>query len=373
MKHLSVLIKPASSLCNLKCNYCFYANISSLREVRSYGRMKEEVMEKMVINIYKDLRDGDHMTFAFQGGEPTLAGLKFFEKFVDCVTEQSKKINVHYSIQTNGTLLNKHWAEFFKKNEFLVGLSIDSNSKFHNLNRKNTRGRGTFDSVIAAKKILDDYEVEYNILTVLTNDLALEPDTVFDFIKENDVRFIQFIPCMDDLDAEKRSSFALTPERFAYFYKHIYDLWENEFLRGNYYSINLIDAIVHLISGHGAVNCGMLGECRIQYVVEADSSVYPCDFYVLDENRMGYLTENTLFELLQSKSSSRFLCEKKQPYTYCKTCPFLEACRGGCKRMKHVMYLNEDENYCGYKDFLTSKIGSMRSISQSLYEMGKQY
>lgn len=367
MKHLSVLIKPASSLCNLKCQYCFYANISSLREVRSYGRMKEDVMEKMIDNIYRDLDEGDHMTFAFQGGEPTLAGLSFFETFTKKVADQKKKVRVHYAIQTNGTLLNAEWARFLKQHQFLVGLSIDGTSRYHNLNRVNTRGKGTFDTVIQAKGLLDEHQVEYNILTVLTNDLAEHPDEVFAFMQENEVDYIQFIPCMDDLDAKERSEFALTPERFASFYKRIYDLWEAELLKGNYYSINLIDAIIHLISGHGAFNCGMLGNCKVQYVVEADSSVYPCDFYVLDENRLGYLTEQTLFEMLETKALNRFLCQKTEPYDYCRTCPFVQMCRGGCKRMKHAMYLNEEETYCGYQDFLKAKLGKMEGVARQLY------
>ena len=368
MKHLSVLIKPASSLCNLKCKYCFYANISSLREVRSYGRMTVEVMERMIDHIYKDLDDGDQMTFAFQGGEPTLAGLSYFERFTEYVNKQTKKVQVHYAIQTNGTLLNSDWAIFFKKNNFLVGLSIDGTSHYHNLNRVNTRNKGTFDVVIEAKKLLDQYEIEYNVLCVLTNDLALAPDKIFDFIKENEINYIQFIPCMDDLDAEKTSEFALTPERFASFYNRIYDLWEKEFFNNRYYSINLIDSIIHLVSGHGAFICGMLGNCRVQYVIEADSSVYPCDFYVLDENRMGYLTENTLFELLESSNVNRFLCEKMEPYDYCNTCPFVKMCQGGCKRMKHAMYLNEAETYCGYQDFLKNKLNRMQRVSQVLFQ-----
>lgn len=91
MKHISVLIKPASSLCNLRCSYCFYANVSSLREVRSFGKMKEEVTEKMIENIYADLEDGDQLTLAFQGGEPTLAGLQYFQHLIAYVGTKEKK------------------------------------------------------------------------------------------------------------------------------------------------------------------------------------------------------------------------------------------------------------------------------------------
>lgn len=362
MKHLSVLIKPASSLCNLRCKYCFYANISSLREVKSHGIMKREVTEKMIDNIFLDLDDGDHMTFAFQGGEPTVAGLSYFRHFVDYVFQQPKRIKIHYAIQTNGTMLNEEWAQFLKEHNFLVGLSIDGCPKFHNLYRLDTRKRGTYNRVSKAKKLLEAYDVEFNVLSVLTNDLAQEPDAVFEYILEEDIRYIQFIPCLDDLDAEEPSEFALQPENFASFYNRLYELWRQELAKGNYISIQLIDNIVSLIGGRGIGMCGMLGNCGIQYVIEADGSVYPCDFYVLDEYRMGYITESTLFELRRTRPVTNFLCNKPELSEYCQTCPFIKMCNGGCKRMKNSMYLNKAETFCGYREFLTQYFVDMREL-----------
>lgn len=112
MKHISVLIKPASALCNMKCKYCFYANTSSLREVRSFGKMRPHVTEKMINHIYEDLDNGDELTLAFQGGEPTIAGLRYFRHLTEIVNKQQKNVTVHYSLQTNGTLIDEEWCGF---------------------------------------------------------------------------------------------------------------------------------------------------------------------------------------------------------------------------------------------------------------------
>lgn len=218
MKHISVLIKPASSLCNLRCSYCFYANVSSLREVRSFGKMKEEVTDKMIENIYADLEDGDQLTLAFQGGEPTMAGLNYFRKVTQLVDQQQKQVQVHYAIQTNGTMINEKWCAFLKEHDFLVGLSIDGHPLYHDLHRVDPKGRGTFQRVLQTKQLFDHFEIGYNVLCVLTNPLAKEAKKVFRFLKEQKIDFVQFIPCLDDLDAKERNSYALTPKRFAGFY-----------------------------------------------------------------------------------------------------------------------------------------------------------
>lgn len=261
MKHISVLIKPASALCNLRCKYCFYANVSSLREVRSYGKMKTEVAEKMINNIYADLEDGDQLTLAFQGGEPTLAGLEYFKRIASFVDAQEKKVTVHYALQTNGTIINRKWCEFLKAHDFLVGLSIDGNPLYHDLNRIDTKGRGTFHRVLETKRLFDEYQIEYNVLCVLTNPLAKEAKKVFQFLKDEKIRFVQFIPCLDDLDADKKSSFALVPKRFAGFYHQMLKLWLEELRQGNYISIKLFDDIVNLLVRHQVTACGILGNC----------------------------------------------------------------------------------------------------------------
>lgn len=351
MKHISVLIKPASSLCNLRCKYCFYANVSSLREVRSYGKMKTEIAEKMIKQIFIDLENGDHLTLAFQGGEPTLAGLSYFQRIVSLIAAQEKQVHIHYALQTNGMMINERWCQFLKENHFLVGLSIDGNPLYHDLNRLDIKGSGTFQRVLQTKELFDQYNIDYNVLCVLTNPLAKEPKKVFQFIKEQNLRYIQFIPCLDDLDAEKRSNYALTPKRFASFYHQIFQLWLKELEVGNYISIKLFDDVVNLIARQQVTACGILGNCQVQYVIEADGSVYPCDFYVLDEYRLGYIQEKTLKELFEQDLTHLFMCEKPPLPHKCESCPFLTMCQGGCKRMRDAVYVGQ-KGFCGYQHFL---------------------
>lgn len=364
MKRISVLIKPASGLCNIRCQYCFYANVSSLREVDSYGKMSLETMTKMIENIFVDLENGDQLTLAFQGGEPTLAGLNYFQKMVETVQNQSKKVQVNYALQTNGLLITEKWCQFLKEHHFLVGLSIDGHPLYHDLHRLDTKGKGTFQRVLLTKKLFDQYQIDYNVLCVLTNPLAKEAKKVYRFLQKENIQYLQFIPCLDELYAEKRSSYALTPERFASFYQQILKFWLKELNEGTYRSIKLFDDVFHLFRTKQVNACGLTGSCQIQYVIEADGSVYPCDFYVLDDYRLGYIQEKTLKHLFEEAISVQFLCEPYQTEAFCQSCPFLTSCHGGCKRMKEAMYVNKDHDFCGYQTFLANYLPHLQEIDQ---------
>lgn len=369
MKHISILIKPASSLCNIRCQYCFYANVSSLREVKSFGKMKKEIAEKMIANVFVDLTDGDELTLAFQGGEPTLAGLNYFENIVKLVLNQEKKVKVNYAIQTNGIIINDRWCRFLKENNFLVGLSIDGHPLYHDLHRVDPKGRGTFQRVLQTKKLFDVYDIAYNVLCVLTNPLAKEAKKVFQFLKEEQIEYIQFIPCLDDLEVKSNNSYALTPRRFASFYKEFFNLWFAELKKGHYISVKLFDDIFNLLVRKQATACGILGNCQIQYVIESDGSVYPCDFYVLDEYKIGYIQEQTLKALFEQPISRKFVCEKQETRKQCAICPFQKICNGGCKRMKDAVYVDET-GFCGYQHILKlliPKIDDTLALLEEVY------
>lgn len=366
MKRITVLVKPASSLCNIRCKYCFYADVSSHREVKSYGKMTEDTVIKMIENIYADLEDGDHLTLAFQGGEPTLAGLAFYKTLIAHVNQQNPNVTVQYAIQTNGMLINERWCRLLKENNFLVGLSIDGHPIYHDLNRVDTKGQGTFNRVLQAKRLFDAYEIDYNILCVLTNPLAKEAKKVFRFLMEEEIRYVQFIPCLDDLDVEKKGSYALEPKRFSAFYKQLFSLWFEELQKGNYISIKFFDDLMNLLVRQEQTACGILGNCQVQYVIEADGSVYPCDFYVLDEYRMGYIQESTLRELFEKEITFKFVCEKPALPEKCATCPFKKVCGGGCKRMRDAVYVDHSGKYCGYQDFLNVFIPRIPEIVKQI-------
>ncbi|MBO0420456.1 MAG: radical SAM/SPASM domain-containing protein [Vagococcus fluvialis] len=371
MKHISVLIKPASSLCNIKCRYCFYNDISSIREVNSYGKMTKELASTMIDQIYVDLEDGDTLSLAFQGGEPTLAGLPFYRYLIDYINGQSKKVQVNYAIQTNGMVINDKWCQLLKENHFLVGLSMDGPAIFHDEGRVDWRQRGTFQRVRKTKELFDKHDIEYNILTVLTNQVAREPDKLMDFILEENIKFIQFIPCLEALSDEYQHDYALSPEEFAFFYKRIYARWLAEMKVGNYISIKLFDDLFHLLLNRQVTACGINGKCQTQYVIEGDGSVYPCDFYVMDEYRLGNIQDQTLKELFSQDINISFMCEKRKNTKQCLNCPYQNLCGGGCKRMSDTIYVNKEDTYCGFKEVLDTYTKELPQLVGYVRSMGR--
>lgn len=352
MKNLTVMIKPASSLCNLRCKYCFYADISDLREVKSFGIMQDDVTQKMLDNIFCDLEEGDSITFAFQGGEPTTAGLDYFKNFSRLVSKKCKGVQVNYALQTNGTLIDEAWCEYLHDENYLVGVSLDLLPDLHDSTRVDSLGKGTWKQVVKALKLMDSYKVEYNVLCTLTNQVARHPSSVFKKLRELKIRYVQFTPCLDDMQAEKPTPFALTPKRFASFYTEIFDLWYKALEQGEYISIKLFDDLIGFLATGIPSTCDVKGNCSPQFVVEADGSVYPCDFYCLDEYKLGYITKETLEPLRNSAVMASFLNRPHKKPVLCDSCRYKNFCGGGCKRMQKQVCCDTEADFCGNKAFL---------------------
>jgi uncharacterized protein len=353
MKHLTILIKPASALCNMGCGYCFYRDVSETRAAPSAGVMTRETLALVVANLYADLDDGDHVVFAFQGGEPLLAGLGFFEAFIGQVQGQTKKVAVQYALQTNGLLIDGAWCAFLKAHRFLVGLSLDGPAHLHDRNRLDAAGKGTFRRVLNAKALLDQQEVPYNILSVLTREMARHPQEIWNFILKNRIGYVQFIPCLAPLGAAALPPQALTPEGFAAFYKTLLPLWRKGYGTTHTTSVKLFDDVGALLARGRQVACGIAGQCHPQFVVEADGTAYPCDFYCLDQRRLGSLRATPLRALFESEAARAFWADRGETSPLCARCGFQTICGGGCKRMRQAVCVSKDGAYCGYRDFLT--------------------
>lgn len=366
MRQFTVMIKPASSLCNMRCRYCFYNDVASLRKVPSYGIMSLETVTSMLSNIFCDLDAKDRVTFAFQGGEPLLAGIEFFEFFVYSANTLRGDVCVEYTIQTNGTLLDETWCAFFKKYNFLVGLSMDGSKEIHDANRVDKNGEGTYRRVIKAKSLLDEYGIEYNVLAVLTNELAEKPEEFWKTIRELGISYVQLIPCLGELEGKRIQRFTLTPHRFADFYIKLFELWKQDYNRNEIVSVKLFDDILNLLVYKICTACGMTGYCSPQLVIEADGSAYPCDFYVLDEYKIGDITKQTLLELLLSRQASDFLKRPNIPMNMCKSCRYKLICGGGCKRMYKEVCGSTNSFFCGYKCFLDAKIDELCEIAEQV-------
>ncbi len=358
----SYLIKPASAACNLKCTYCFYNDVADHRQQFSFGNMTYETVD-ILVNKTLDVEDGSDITFAFQGGEPTLAGIDYFYYFIDKVNQIKKdNQNIHYAIQTNGTLLNEEWTKLFKENDFLVGISLDGFEINHNKYRISHDGK-TFEKVMKGIQCLKDAEIDFNVLTVLTEGLAQSPKDLFEFYQKEGFDHVQLIPCLPDFDLKDNSA-ALTPQSFASFYKVFYDLWKDEYQKDNYLSVGLFDNIIPMFIGVRPQMCGMLGYCSAQMVIESNGDVFPCDFYVLDEYKIGNITTDSLSQLHKSSVLHEFLKEDKRMSTACNTCKFKNICHGNCKRMNIVYF--DDNGYCGYQVFLEHAHKSMMEIANNL-------
>ena len=349
MNNISLLLKPVSSLCNMKCKYCFYLDESVNRATAVYGLMSSELAKKIVDNVMIDLSEGDVLSIAFQGGEPTLAGLGFFTEVTEYIRchASARSIKVDFSIQTNGLLLDVAWCDFLKKNDFLVGLSIDGPKEINDQTRIDKNGLGTFDRIMAAKKLLDSFSVRYNVLLTLTQQMAQSPELVWKFILENKIEYVQFMPCLKTSAASE--DIAVTPELYASFYMKIYDLWNGSF--EDSVRIKLFSDLEDIARFGRCKTCGLMGNCQLQLVVEADGSVFPCDFYALDEYCIGNLKDSSVRKLIFSKRVKDYLSLKAELPNHCDDCEYFDICGGGCRRMRREVF-GLDSKTCGHQILL---------------------
>lgn len=333
MKYINFLIKPASSACNLRCRYCFYEDIAENRQVKNLGLMQEDTMEKLLSQAFDLSEPGGSVHFAFQGGEPTLAGLSYFRRFTERAAALCpKKVQVSYAIQTNGILLEEEWAVFLKEHDFLVGLSLDGYKELHNRNRVDRQGKETWNLVGRALRLLKKHRVRTNILCVVTGTCAAHPQKIYQELKRLEVSHMQFIPCLDPIERPRgQESFSLTPKKYGEFLCVLFDLWYRDWETGQYHSVRLFEDYVNILLGESQITCSTCGYCGGYFVVEGDGSVYPCDFYVLDRFRMGSLHECTLKEMKDGDTARGFLEWGREKPPACISCQFYRLCGGGCK------------------------------------------
>lgn len=338
MPPVSLLIKPVSGNCNMRCKYCFYIDETQNRSTASFGKMSSSTMTSLIDKAFA-FSDQD-CTFAFQGGEPTLAGLEFFQEFSSYVKNHPnpKNVRIHYAFQTNGILIDEDWADWFAENHVLVGISLDGPKKLHDLYRLDHAQNGTFTKVMTAIHLLKEKEVDFNILTVVTAASSHKGKQIYDFFRKNDFQFQQYIECLDPFGSKRGScEYSLKPHQYEIFLKDVFDAWYLDMKSGHYVYNRYFENLMMILAGQAPESCNMRGFCGPQWVIEADGSVYPCDFYVLDEWKLGNVLTDSFEEMEHTRQESSFIEQSKPIPEECLKCKWLMLCRNGCRRNRELM------------------------------------
>ena len=368
----TILIKPASGLCNMQCDYCFYCDETVRRVTASYGMMTEKTLKTLIKKAMSQAKG--EICFAFQGGEPTLRGIEFFRKAIEYENRFNRnRVHVMNTLQTNGLSLNEEWFRFFHENHFLVGVSVDGTREIHDCYRHDKSGENTYGRIRENIRMLDQFGVEYNILTVVTAQAAEHIREIYQDYKRNGWRYQQYIVCLDPLEEEPgKMEYSLTPEKYGRFLTELFRLWDRDWKRGKAPYIRQFENYVGILLGYPPEACEQRGVCSVQCVAEADGSAYPCDFYALDEYRLGNYNSNSISEMTSCESARRFVKESRQISETCRKCEWYTLCRGGCRR--HRVSETSGEGYrdyfCeGYRYFFEHCGARLQEIAEYLRKM----
>jgi len=324
-----VMWKTVSEACNLACDYCYYSRCKG--RPGKINRIRDDLLEKF-IREYLEIKIG-YAPFYWQGGEPLLAGLEFFQQVVDLQKRYSGPgTYVVNAIQTNGTLIDAQWAEFFKTHNFLVGVSLDGPKEIHDERRLTGSGKGSYQMVMRGVEYLKKAGVNFNILTVIHEKNVDKGKEIMRFFLEENFTHVQFIPCMDftSQNPGRPTKYAISPEQYGKFLCEIFDIWYNN---GNpKISIRFFDNMLAAYVNQIPEMCQLQKTCPKLLVLEPDGKAYPCDFYMNEDYLLGNMYETSLIEILESPKWKDFLSLKPALSKDCQTCEFIHLCNGGCPR-----------------------------------------
>lgn len=368
-KPVYVMLKPVGSVCNLACEYCYYLEKGKLYPEQKNHIMTEALLEKF-IQEYLNCQTLPQVLFTWHGGETLMRPISFYKKAIELQHRYGNGRQIDNCIQTNGTLLTDEWCQFFKENNFLVGVSIDGPQEFHDEYRRNRQGLPSFHKVMKGIDLLKKHGVEYNAMAVV-NDYNVDfPLEFYNFFKEIDCHYIQFAPIVERITTQhngthltfpeqqdttiKLAPFSVDSDKWGDFLCAIFDEWMKEDV-GNYY-IQLFDSTLANWVGEQPGVCTLASTCGHAGVMEFNGDVYTCDHYVFPEYKLGNVYTQTLTEMMYSQKQLAFGADKhdKLP-SQCKACDFLFACNGECPKNRFLHTPNGEPglNYLcrGYKKF----------------------
>jgi uncharacterized protein len=351
----SLLIKPASAVCNLDCAYCFYLD----READPYKelparRMTSDTLERLVDTFL--FYSYPNSVFAFQGGEPTLAGLKFFQKLVELQKQYGRDgQNVSNSLQTNAILIDEDWCTLFREYNWLLGVSIDGPEEVHDRYRFNKSGRGTWKQVMHGIETLKKNKVEFNALCVLSQANVDKPREIYKFYRGLGIDHVQYIP-LAEFDAEgKPLPFTITPEQYGRFLCEIFDLWWPDRRKVR---IRFFDNVAEALAGQKPGNCTMHETCDSYCVVEYNGDVFPCDFFVEKDWKLGNINVDSWSEIARRQKRYNFAAKKTIPHPECQVCEYQHVCHGGCPKLRHGpnRHFEELDYFCRSYKMIYAKV-----------------
>jgi len=331
----SLLIKPVSGDCNLHCAYCFYhERPNDPYAGQPHPRMSDAVLEALIVQGMR--LDRRAAGFAWQGGEPTLAGIDFYRRVV--ALEQQHGFAgqaVSNALQTNGLLIDVEWADLLAQYQFLVGISLDGPAIWHDVYRTHVNGQGSHARALAALQRLQARGVATNVLSVVNDVTAAHPVEIYDYLLGLGVGYMQFIPCVEtDPITDALAPFSVGAEQYGDFLCALFDRWYNGGQPEA--SVREFESILARYLGQEPGECSRQERCGSYLVVEYNGDVYPCDFFVRPETRVGNLLETPLEALFDSPAVRAFADKKATPRPECAVCGWLPFCRQGCPRFVRV-------------------------------------
>lgn len=360
-----LLAKPTGAICNLDCQYCFFLAKEQLYPGSKF-RMTDEVLESYIQQLLESHQTPE-VTVAWQGGEPTLMGLEFFERSLELVEKYKKPgQQIIHTLQTNGTKLDDQWGRFFKQHNFLIGLSIDGPQPLHDVYRVDKRGRGSFEQVMQGWKILKKHQVDVNILCTVNAVNGHHPLEVYRFFRDDlGVEFIQFIPIIERVNADGSTLIqsghqvterSVKPEQFGEFLIAIFDEWVRRDV-GKIFIQHFDAALANWVGVQPGV-CIFSKTCGTALALEHNGDLYSCDHFVEPDYKLGNIQETLMIKLIASEKQYQFGQAKfdSLPH-YCRNCEVRFACNGGCPKNRFIETPDGEAglNYlcAGYKAFFT--------------------
>ena len=360
-----LLAKPTGAICNLDCHYCFFLTKEQLYPGSKF-RMADDLLETYIQQLLQSHQTPE-VTIAWQGGEPTLMGLEFFERSIELVAKHKKPgQQVSHTLQTNGTQLDDDWGRFFKQHNFLIGLSIDGPQQLHDTYRVDKRGRGSFTQVMQGWKILKKHEVEFNILCTVNAANGDRPLEVYRFFRDKlGADFIQFIPIIERINengstliqsGNQVTDRSVKPQQFGQFLIGVFDEWVRRDV-GKVFVQHFDAALANWVGVQPGV-CIFSKTCGNALALEHNGDLYSCDHFVEPDYKLGNIQETPMIELIASDRQRQFGLDKLNTLPqYCRDCDVRFACNGGCPKNRFIETPDSEAglNYlcAGYKAFFT--------------------